>query len=55
MFIPFVDETRVAAVDSSHLQPSDPDVKIAAFSGDNLVDQPKKVQETQYTAFKVKV
>lgn len=54
--MPFVDETRVAANDSSHLQPSDPDPKTAAFSGDNLVDQPKKVQETQsIPAFKVKV
>ena len=54
--MPFVDETRVAANDSFHLQPSDPDAKIAAFSGDNLVDQPKKVRETQsIPAFKVRV
>ena len=42
--MPFVDETRVAAIDSSPLDPSDPDTKAAAFTGDNLVAQPKKVE-----------
>ena len=43
-FMPFVDETRVAAIDSSPLHPSEPDTKAAAFTGDNLVAQPKKVE-----------
>lgn len=48
--MPFVDETRVTIVDSSQLQPSDSDAKMAAFTGDNLVAQPKKVEVIQNIA-----
>ena len=52
-FVPFVDETRGTLVDASQLQQSDPDTKIAAFSGDNLVAQPKKVEVVHSIVFQL--
>lgn len=49
--MPFVDETRATLVDASPLQQADPDTNIAAFMGDNLVAQPKKVEVVHAVIF----